>query len=362
MWKRLFLDAETYSTVPIRHGTYAYAEGAEIMLLAWALDDGLARVWDRTQGEPMPEPLMRALSDGSVQIVAHNASFDRTLLRLCGEPLERQAAEAIARWRCTRVQAYTHGLVGALDALCGILGVPQTEAKGKDGRRLVRLFCLPQKDGSRNTAATHQEDWAKFVAYAARDIDAMRAVAERSPEWNYRGAELALWHLDQRINDRGFAVDVDLANAALAAVAAEQKRLAKRTWELTDGEVDSALRRDLLLTHLLIERGVNLPDMTAATLERRIADDDLPPELRELLAVRLQSSTSSTAKYAALLRNVSSDGRLRGTLQFSGAPRTRRWSHKGFQPGNLPRPSMSASDIDDGIDAMKAGCADLIYG
>lgn len=36
----LFLDLETFSAVPITNGTHAYAAGAEIMLFAYAIDDG----------------------------------------------------------------------------------------------------------------------------------------------------------------------------------------------------------------------------------------------------------------------------------------------------------------------------------
>ena len=32
----LFLDTETFSPVPITHGTHAYAEQAEVMLVPWA--------------------------------------------------------------------------------------------------------------------------------------------------------------------------------------------------------------------------------------------------------------------------------------------------------------------------------------
>lgn len=45
----LWLDLETYSPVPITHGAHAYAEGAEVMLFAWAIDDGPVSVWDCTQ-------------------------------------------------------------------------------------------------------------------------------------------------------------------------------------------------------------------------------------------------------------------------------------------------------------------------
>jgi DNA polymerase len=187
----------------------------------------------------------------------------------------------------------------------------------------------------------------------------MRAVAKKLPAWNYADAELALWHLDQRINDRGVRMDVELAEAAIGAVEAAQKALAKRTQQLTDNQVQAATQRDALLAHLLVEYGVNLPDLQQSTLERRIGDADLPWALRELLAIRLQASTTSTAKYRTLARGVSKDGRLRGTLQFNGASRTGRWAGRLFQPQNLPRPTLKQDVIEGGIEALKAGCADL---
>ena len=113
-------------------------------------------------------------------------------------------------------------------------------------------------------------------------------------------------------------------------------------------------QRDAMLRHLVAAYGIDLPDMQQSTLERRIADPDIPAELRELLAIRLQASTTSTSKYKTLAKAVSSDGRLRGTLQFNGASRTGRWAGRLFQPQNLPRPVLKQKQIDQGIDAMKA--------
>ena len=359
---RLWIDTETFSEVPITHGTHAYAERAEIMLCAWAIGDGPVSVWDCVP-EPMPDQLRDALCDDQVLIYAHNSHFDRTVMRHAGSVIERAAAKNLPRWRDTMVKALCHGLPGSLGDLCSILEVPTDEHKDKAGRQLIQLFCKPRPTGSKIHRAdrkSHPAEWARFVEYAALDITAMRAIDRKLPEWNYRNAELALWHRDQAINDRGVAVDVELATAAVATVSAEQKTLARRTQQLTSGDVQAATQRDALLGHILVEYGVDLPDMQAATIERRAADPDLPPELRELLAIRLQASTSSTAKYNALLRGVSGDSRLRGTLQYSGAQRTRRWAGRLFQPQNLPRPVLKQPEIDLGIQALKTGCADLV--
>ena len=190
----------------------------------------------------------------------------------------------------------------------------------------------------------------------------MRVIDKKLPAWNFQGTELALWHLDQQINDRGVKVDIDLAHAAIRAVERAQKVLAHRTNELTEGAVQAATQRDAMLRHLVAAYGLELPDMQQSTLERRIAGPDLPAELRELLAIRLQASTTSTSKYKTLAKAVSGDGRLRGTLQFNGASRTGRWAGRLFQPQNLPRPVLKQDKIDLGIEALKADCEDLLFG
>lgn len=354
----LWLDLETFSEKPIKYGTHSYAETVEIMLFAWAINNNPVNVWDITGKSSMPAELKQALTDPDTVIFAHNSHFDRTMLNHAGIKTN------VCRWRDTMVQALAHGLPGALAALCEVLGVPTDKAKDKEGKALIQLFCKPRPKNSalrRATGKTHPEEWKRFIAYAGLDIEAMREVHKRLPSWNYRDEELAHWHRDQEINDRGVCMDVRLAAAAIEAVEQEQKRLARLTQDLTDNEVQAATQRDALLQHISSAFGVDLPDMQKSTLERRISDPDIPLPLRELLAIRLQASTTSTSKYKALMNGVSADGRLRGTLQFCGASRTGRWAGRLFQPQNLPRPTLDQETIDNGIEALKAGCADLIY-
>lgn len=313
-----------------------------------------------TAGEPIPSRLRKAIADPNTILFFHNSHFDRTVLRHAMPEL----APPVERWRDTMVQALAHSLPGALESLCEVLGVPQDKAKDKEGKSLIQLFCKPRPKNNklrRATSKTHPIEWQRFVAYAGLDIEAMREVYKRLPKWNYQGTELALWHRDQRINDRGVCMDVQLAQAAIEAVDLEQKRLAKRTQVMTDGEVQAATQRDAMIKHIVESYGVELPDMQRSTLERRIADPDLPSPVKELLAIRLQASTTSTSKYKSLMKGISSDGRLRGTLQFCGASRTGRWAGRLFQPQNLPRPTLKQERIDEGIEALKSGCADLLF-
>jgi DNA polymerase len=375
---KLWLDTETYSPTPLKSGTHIYAEPVEIMIVTWAVDDGPVGTWDRTADLTMPDELDFAIDEADEYWWQNGNMFDYTVLGH-GMP-ELRKRMPLEKWRDTMVQAYAHSLPGSLDMLCQIFGVPHDQAKSKDGNALIQLFCKPRKDGSRATRLTHPAEWARFLVYAGKDITAMRAIHNKMPKWNYPNnkKELAFSHLDMRINQRGMQMDTELARAAVRAIDRAQKGHAARTLELTDGEVQKATQRDKLLKHLLAEYNIDLPDLKKSTLERRINDPDLPDPLRELLAIRLEATMTSTSKYKTLLRGVSSDGRIRGCSQFCGANRTGRVAHRLYQPGNMPRPDVGlimremgvAKLADDtaerytemGIDALKADCADQIFG
>ena len=376
----LWLDTETYSECDLKTaGTHRYAEhpSTEITVAQWTLDDGEPLVADCT-GRKQPGHLLALLEDPTITIVAHNSMFDRTLLRHCWGldiPVER--------WQDTMIKAMSHGLPGGLDKIGQIVGLEDDQAKDKRGRELIQLFCKPRPKGSklrRATRETHPKEWAEFLEYSRQDIVAMRAIDKRLPNWNYRAGhpELGIWHLDQRINDRGVAVDTELAEAAIEAVALEQKRLKTEVQEATNGLVSSASKRDQLLAFICAEYGVDLPDMKADTLRRRVEDPNLPEGVRLLLSLRLESTKTSTAKYKALVNATSQDGRLRNTLQFAGAQRTARWAGRIFQPQNMPRPDLSlvadhfqvpfkkAEDLlpeylDQGVEALKGGYADAVF-
>ncbi len=356
----LYLDTETYSSIPLKDGVHKYSEAVEVMIVAYALDDGPVNVWDVTSGEPMPEALSQALADESVMVWAHNVAFDRTVLKASlGIDI------ALERWRCSMCLAYMHSMPGSLDSLCAALEVAQDKRKLKSGKDLVRLFCIPPTEASgrkRATRHTHPEKWQEFLEYAGGDIVAMRECIAKLPKWNLNASELALWQLDRIINERGIAVDLDFCRAAVQAADAEKARLAERASEMTDGAVHAATQRDALLAHLLKAYNVSLPDMQAGTIERRLEDPELPEPVKELLSIRLQASGTSVSKYKAFLRATSSDGRLRGTLQFGGASRTNRWAGRLVQLQNLSRvPKYLKNQYDFAVETIKCGAVELVY-
>lgn len=375
-------DCETRSPVPIKDGPHAYAEKAEVMLWSYADGDGEVRVWDlmnqtdnyvdAVSGEwveeaiddGIPVPLYEMLEDPEALYWFQNGGmFDFVVIDKVRP--EIGAMMPLKRRRDTMVQAYAHSLPGSLDKLGTILKLKDADKKTTArGRTLIRLFCIPHEPDAygkiyRNKVS-HPKEWQEFIEYAAQDIHTMRAAHKLMPTWNYKaGKQMDLWHADLVINSRGFQVDTVLAQAAMEAAADAKARMATRTSEMTLGLVESTTQRDRLKDYLAAY-GVDLPDLRADTLERRMADPELPAEVKELMGIRLRASMNSSAKYGAVLRGVSSDGRMRGTAQFRGAGRTGRWAHRLFQPGNLPRPAYSWPFIEACIEATKAGCLDMV--
>lgn len=354
----LYLDTETFCATPIKDGTYRYAEDVEIMLFQYAYDDEPVQVVDLTKGDIIPDSVVDDMTNPVKTKVFHNSAFDRNVIRSAlGVDIP------VDQIHDTMIQALAHALPGSLAKLCEVMGVALEDSKHATGKNLINLFCKPTPKNwkvRRATRETHPDEWQAFVDYADSDVRAMRSLLKKLPMWNYRGFERRLWVLDQHINDRGFAVDVDLAEKAIIAVDRCQELLSEDMSSLTGGEVQRATQRDKLLEFLLKTHGYKLENMRKSTLETCLNDPNLSQGVKDLLVTRQKASTTSTAKYKTLIRSTSADGRLRGTLQYDGASRTRRWAGRLFQPQNLPRPTHKQNDIDFAIKAIKAGCIDLI--
>jgi DNA polymerase len=351
---KLWIDTETYSPVPIARGTYRYATQVELMVATYAMNGEETLTHDFTADPTPPRELLQRIKHCDT-INAHNAQFDRIVLNR--QPWFQALDVTIERWRCMMARAYRHGLPGKLEKLSEIF---QLGNDGKiDGRLFIELFCKPTKAGERFTAKTHPLEWEAFLVYAAQDIVALRALDTKMPNWNESKFEHWQWAHDQRRNDRGFPVDLALCEAIVETTTAEAKRLANRTEELTAGEVLKATQRDKLLKWLLGEYGVDLPDLRADTIQRRLDDPELPESLKELLRIRLASSKSSSTKAKRVLEGHV-NGRIHGGVQYGGALRTLRDAGRIVQPQNLPRPKHKAWEIEQGIEAMKGGYIHLL--
>lgn len=338
MLKLLFLDFETFSSVPIGRGLDVYFRAAEMLMAQWALGPRPVSFHDCFADPCCPAELWELLNDPTVIIVAHNAQFERYAIKyLWGLDLPPE------RFFCTMACALAHSLPGGLGLLSVVLKVT-TKIEGKDH---IRLFCMNQRGGKRATPWTNPDEWKEFQHYAIGDVVTGREVYHALPKRNYTGEHRRLWNVDQLINERGFHVDRELAEAAVELLDADKKRLDGRTQELTEGELQSANQRDKLLLFLVREYGVLLESMQADQLNEALDDDRLPEPVKELIRVRIATAMASTAKFKKLIQCAGPDNRLRNTLQYAGASRTGRWSGRIFQPQNLRRPTMKQADIDE---------------
>ena len=182
----LYADTETYSPTPIKNGHYRYAEEVEVMLFAYAFNDGEVGVVDFTEGEMLPKKVADALTDPKYLKVFHNSAFDRTVIRS-----DLGIDIPVNQINDTMVQALSHGMPGSLDKLCGVLGVSLEQAKSDTGKNLIQLFCKPTPKNwkiRRATKETHPEEWKQFIKYAGTDITAMRVIHKKMP-WIVTGKQ-----------------------------------------------------------------------------------------------------------------------------------------------------------------------------
>lgn len=348
----IFCDTETFcETNLFKAGTYKYAEDAEILLFTYAQGDNPVEVWDVTKNPAPPQDLQDFLLNEKYTLVFHNSNFDRNII-------EKFMKIKIDTKRIidTMVLAFSHGLPGALAKLGDAFNLPQEEVKNKEGAKLMRFFSKPlgkNRKLSRATSKTHPKEWQNFIEYAKQDVEAMRILYKKLPKINNSEIEQELWQLDQKINDRGFKIDLDLVEKAVTVIEEIQTDLARETSLLTGGAVKSATQRDKTLEFLLKKYGVSLPDLTRPTIERRLADESLPSEVKKILQIRMETSARSVSKFSKILIAVNSDDRLRGTLQFCGATRTGRWAGRIFQPQNLPRGILKDNEIEQVISSLK---------
>ncbi|EDV0895818.1 DNA polymerase [Salmonella enterica subsp. enterica] len=357
----LYLDTETFSEADLKKvGSYAYAEHptTEIVICTYAFDEGPVQVWDATDGSDMPRDLRRAMlklqkPDSNLKLVGQNfLMFDRPVIKHCWgfELLVENIID-------TMIVAFRHALPGSLAALCEVLNIDASMAKDKRGKALIQRFSKPTPKNykiRRYTADTHPKEWAEFIAYAKSDITSMREVYKKMPKWgNSEFEDRVLW-LDQVINDRGFKVDVALAEAAIEAVEKHKAQLQEEAQRKYGGSLTG---KDFLPILQELAPAHRIHNAQKSTLNDLLADEDLPDDARTIIEMRLGAASTASTKYAPLLLGRSSDDRRRGCLQYGGAKRTLRWAGKGFQPQNLARGYYHDDELDRGIAALLKGRA-----
>lgn len=334
----LYIDIETRSRVDLKKtSVYRYVNDDDFLILmaAWSLDNSPVRI-ALSADEIAAIP---GLWDPDVIKVAHNAQFERVCFsRFRAKRYNRPSTEFLPphEWRDTMAIAAEHGLPRSLEMLGRALG---GEQKDKSGTDLVRLFCRPNRSGGWNGPHTHPEKWMDFIAYCEQDVVTLLDIDSRLGDLGHwpTPTEQAVFHADQTVNDRGIAIDVNLAAAAVQAGDLNQAEQRARVTEISGIENPGSVQQ---VTRWLAEQGVNVPNLRAETVEGLLEGDELQPAVREVLELRQELALVASKKFASALYGMGPDGRLRGTLAFFGA-HTGRWAGRGTQLQNLPRQAFS---------------------
>ena len=350
----LSLDLETFSSIDIgKCGVYKYAESPdfEILLFGYSVDGGEVHVIDLARGETIPQEVLDALTDDNVIKWAYNANFERVCLSRYlsdlgilldpfhdNHPLSTDCARFLnpESWRCTMVWAAYMGLPLSLASVGSVLGLE--EQKMMEGKSLIRYFCSPcaptkANGGRKRNLPRHAPDkWETFKTYNRRDVEVEMAIQARLAKFPVPDFVWDEYHLDQKINDRGIRIDMELVDQAISIDTRSREDLTEGMMRLTGLDNPNSVQQ---MKEWLKEHG-----METDSLDKKAVREPLltaPPELKEVLTLRQQLAKSSVKKYIAMKNVACADGRARGTFRFYGANRTGRFSSKNIQLQNLPQ-------------------------
>ena len=364
----LSIDLETRSSIDIsKAGVYKYAESPDfdILLFGVSVNGGPVIVYDLACGDVIPDEILAALSDPGIIKWAYNASFERICISIW---LRRNYPQFFngdyldpSSWKCSMVWAAYNGLPFGLERVGAALGLEQQ--KLKEGRDLIRYFCNPCKptktNGGRswNLPEHAPEKWELFKKYNQRDVEVEMQIQERLQNYPVPDFVWDEYHLDQEINDRGIMIDRELVEQAIKIDEISNADLTAQMQKLTDLENPNSVAQ---LKEFLSEKGIEADSLGKKDVAEMIKT--APPELAEILQLRLQLAKSSVRKYQAMQNAVCADCRCHGMFMFYGANRSGRWAGRLIQLQNLPQNHME--DLDQARALVSAGdyeMLDMLY-
>ena len=371
--KYISIDIETYSDVDLQKcGVYRYTQSAkfEILLFGYAVDGGAVQVTDLARGDKVPIEIVRALTDDSVTKWAFNSSFERVCLSVwlqrnypqyfrsysINEDTVRDYLDPAA-WKCSMVWSAYMGLPLSLAGVGMVLGLE--EQKLKEGKDLIRYFCVSCKPTkvnggrTRNLPEHDMEKWNLFKFYNKRDVEVEMSIQDRLKKYPVPDFVWDEYHLDQEINDRGIALDMDVVENALAFDAKSKAELADKMQKLTDLDNPNSV---VQMKQWLADNGLEMDSLGKKEVAQAVKT--APKELAEVLHLRQQLSKSSVKKYQAMQNAVCEDGRARGMFQFYGANRSGSWAGRMIQLQNLPQNHMP--DLKQARGLVESGNYDAI--
>lgn len=349
--KEVGIDIETRSSADlVKYGVYAYTDSPdfEILLIAYTTDTGVELI-DLKQGDD-PTEFLNILKNPKIIKTAYNANFERTCLaRYFGIACPPE------EWRCTAVLASQLGLPRSLQKVGEAIGLPEDEKKLKIGKSLISFFCKPQRptksNGGRiwNDPEHDPDKWELFKSYCKQDVVTEQAIRQKLIRFAPNESEQELWNLDQRINDRGVRIDLDLADIVVRETEIRSKVLEVKARELSGLENPNSL---VQVKAWLKSYGIEVDSLNKDAL-KELLKQELPSNVREFLKIRQVLGLSSVKKYQTMQAMTCKDGYCRGMMQFYGG-HTGRWAGRGLQPQNLTKNEVTLKELDIARKLVKA--------
>lgn len=364
----LSIDLETYSNVDLKKsGVYPYAESSdfEILLFAYAVNEGEVQVVDIACGEEVPDEILQALTDDTVTKWAYNCQFERVCLSYWLRRNYPQyfssysiAEDSVgnyldpASWKCSRIWGAYMGLPLSLKGIGAVLKLD--EQKMEEGSDLIKYFCKPCRPTKKNGGRTrnlpmHDPDkWALFKKYNKRDVEVELAIKEKLAKFPVPDFVWDEYHLDQEINDRGILLDMHFVKQAIQMDAQTKVYLRRKMQEQTGLENPNSV---VQMKGWLSDNGVQAESLDKKAVKELISDSE--DRIADVLSYRQQLAKSSVSKYTAMQNAVCADGRARGMFQFYGANRSGRWAGRLIQLQNLPQNHMD--DLEEARNLVRDG-------
>ena len=336
----LWLDFESRSRCDLpSRGVYNYAQHAstDVLCMSYAFDDGDVITW--TPNMPFPKEVRNFKG----QIRSHNATFERLVFWFV-----LQINFDLEQFYCTATQARANCAPGSLEDVGRFSGA--TMRKDHRGKQLIRLLSLPRADGTFNDDPTLM---AEMIAYCEQDVKVMRTISQNLRDLSDQ--ELADYHINERINDKGVLLDKDLADSAIRYASIELEEIERIVSEVTKGAITSV--RSPRMREWVIERvgpealklmtvikdgdkKMSIDKSVRANLILLAEEnpDEVPADVADVIQCADDLWASSVAKFNRLSQLADEeDYRVRGAFVFAGGSATGRASSYGAQVHNFTR-------------------------
>lgn len=367
------IDLETYSDIDIKKsGVYKYAESDnfEILLFAVSIDGGPVIVYDLASGDKLSDNLIDVLVDNTVIKWAFNATFERVCIsywlkknypdKFKGYGSENDTTSNYLNpvsWRCTMIWSAYMGLPLSLEGVGAVLGLK--DQKMKEGKDLIRYFCVPCKptktNGGRTRNLPHHEPekWNTFKSYNKRDVEVEMSIKEKLYKFPVPEFIWDEYHLDQQINDRGILIDMQFVENAITFDEHSKESISLEMKSMTNLDNPNSV---VQMKSWLANQGIETDTLGKKAVAELIKD--APDDLAQVLSLRQQLAKSSVKKYKTMQNAVCKDNRARGMFQFYGANRTGRWAGRLIQLQNLPQNHMD--DLAEARELVRIGDYELL--